>query len=101
MVEMSEDTMQVLSVPCPHCRDAKDDAFEVMARNAIDWTKCDACSRPYQYVIAECDRCDAETVFSWRERPQASEVARLNCHACGAGLGATIDAQLSSPIGLG
>ncbi|GAB3759110.1 hypothetical protein GCM10028796_05800 [Ramlibacter monticola] len=75
--------MEVLSVSCPYCSGSKEDAFETMARDRVDWTNCDSCKGKFFYLLACCDACVEESVFSWRERPSVPALEALWCNACG------------------
>jgi hypothetical protein len=75
--------MAVLSVSCPYCFGSKEDAFETMSRDSLDWTHCDSCKGKFFYFLASCETCVEESVFSWRERPSASGLQTLRCNNCG------------------
>jgi uncharacterized OB-fold protein len=75
--------MAELSVPCPHCAHATNDAFETMTRDGVDWTHCGSCQEKFFYLLACCDACGEESTFSWRKRSTPFEAEPLRCNSCG------------------
>ena len=71
------------AVCCPHCNDANGDPFEVMARGEIDWTLCAGCGKRFYFLVAECNACEEESVFAWKEAPVPPWTPGLCCGHCG------------------
>jgi transcription elongation factor Elf1 len=78
--------LSFFSVSCPHCEQANEDPFEVMARDDIDWMNCGACKRNFFFLLASCERCEGESVFAWCQAPTPPEIRQLRCQTCGHGL---------------
>jgi hypothetical protein len=71
------------AVHCPHCRHGNEDPFEVMALGDLDWTRCASCGRKFFYLIADCQACEGESVFTWAAPPEPPWTALLRCSHCG------------------
>ena len=67
---------------CPHCQHLKEDPFEVLDQNVIDWMKCEACEKRFYFAIVECHRCAFENVYCWPAEPPSETLALLTCPKC-------------------
>ena len=65
--------MTVLSVHCPRCMHANEDPFEVMARDEVDWMNCHGCGKKFFFLLAGCDTCVDESIFTWRNLPSPAQ----------------------------
>ena len=69
-------------VQCPHCRHGNEDPFEVMTRGEVDWTLCASCNVKFFYLMADCQACEEECVFTWRAAPESPQTSLLECSQC-------------------
>jgi hypothetical protein len=72
----------MIKFSCPHCGNAFDDLWEVLPSGCVDEMLCDACQKPFSFALMNCERCDAETSFTWAMPPPSDTVEALACVAC-------------------
>ena len=78
----------MLTLLCPYCGTPSADDFECLDTGQPDTLACEnlKCGRRFAYLICECVKCGEESVFTWGELPETSEMRRLTCQHCGAHL---------------
>lgn len=81
------------AIACPHCGAATKDPFEVFTRGAIARQHCMTCGKDFHFLIADCEVCEEESVFTWPEEPIGLTKSDLKCLSCGAQYGHDREAQ--------
>ena len=72
-----------LSFACPHCGATEVDDLEVLTPDEVHALGCAACRRRFHLLLAECQRCDEETVVTWTGVPTPSQIRTVTCNRCG------------------
>ncbi len=75
--------MNDISIICPHCSHRYDgEIFELLDHDVLHDFRCEHCARTFVALIKECLICNAESVFTWADKPEPGELIGLLCSAC-------------------
>lgn len=72
-----------LRIDCPRCGRSEVDDYEVVEPGIARVMCCDGCRGSFTFAVFECQRCEAESSFSWTQLPAAEQIRGLSCLACG------------------
>lgn len=76
--------MDALTLTCPFCGTQHTDDLECLALGQPDFLRCEnpSCSMSFVFLIHECPACAEESLFTWKEMPNAAALAALVCQHC-------------------
>lgn len=75
--------MTEINFSCPHCEHHYSAETAFSDAGDLHNVQCESCDNLLYFLIQECPKCTAETVFRWKVRPTWEAVALLACGSCG------------------
>lgn len=75
--------MSDTTICCPHCSHRYDsEVMELLDLDVLHDFRCEHCAMTFAVLIKECQICNADSIFTWAEKPGPEQLEGLHCKAC-------------------